>query len=161
MVVSISTSFPKAYRISGIQTFLARSRHQSLPAIPTLKKAMPGITSWSLETIFPAFFPGSNLVDGNHDARVDTRQLAKLLALRFELAELLDGRSDRLLSVWPVHERGFHGSPNPRQTGIRAEESVDTVPEPTGSIALGIPKFGRLRAIGKFAECARSVDVCF
>jgi hypothetical protein len=97
---------------------------------------MPGITSWSLETIFPAFFPGSNLVDGNHDARVDTRQLAKLLALRFELAEPLDGRSDRLLSVWPVHERGFHGSPSQRKTGIG--EEVDAVPESTDSIALGM-----------------------
>ena len=57
-------------------------------------------------------FPGSNPVDGNHDGRVDTRQLAKLHALRLELAEPLDGRNDRLLSVWPVHERGFHGSPS-------------------------------------------------
>jgi hypothetical protein len=122
----------------GYPNLLGSVKHQSLPAIPTLKKAMPGITSWSLETIFPAFFPGSNLVDGNHDARVDTRQLAKLLALRFELAEPLDGRSDRLLSVWPVHERGFHGSPSQRQTSIRAEESVDAVPEPTGSIDLGV-----------------------
>jgi len=77
-------------------------------------------------------------VDGNHDARVDTRQLTKLLALRIELAEPLDGRSDRLLSVWPVHERGFHGSPSQRKTGIGAEESVDAVPESTDSIALGV-----------------------
>lgn len=56
----------------------------------------------------------------------------------FELAEPLDGRSDRLLSVWPVHETGFHGSSSRRKTGIRAEESVDAVPEPTDSIVLGV-----------------------
>jgi hypothetical protein len=77
-------------------------------------------------------------VDGNRDARVDTRRLSKLLALRFELAKPLDSCSDRLLSVWPVYEKGFHRSPSQRKTGIRAEESVDAVPELTDSIALGV-----------------------
>ncbi|TAQ84870.1 hypothetical protein B7494_g6803 [Chlorociboria aeruginascens] len=61
-------------------------KKKSLAAMPTFKVAIPGLATWKLEVVFPAWSPGSNLIGDNHHAPTDTQQLAKLLPLRFELA---------------------------------------------------------------------------
>jgi hypothetical protein len=94
----------KALHYFGYPDILGPKK-RSLAAIPTFKAAIPGVATWKLEVVFPAWLPGSNLVGDNHHAPTDTQQLAKLLPLRFELAESPSGRHDRLCSIWPHHER--------------------------------------------------------